>query len=277
MVICFTSSFIILGSSIRNMNINIHNPNVIPRLPYILDEIFKDENYRYNNVNEEKTIKLDNIELISINTTSYDINVEPYDGSELKIKLSSNIQTNSDINEPQLQVNKVQNKINIETYKMQNNFFFNIRDGKLDIYIPKTYDKSLDISTVSGDGYIKNLNLSSLNYVSTSGNLNLQDMEMNNFIYKSTSSDLYANNIVLKDDNNKFSSVSGELTLENIKGNLSFNTTSGDVNFDKLLGSVSGNTISGDVDIRISKDIGLKTKLETVSGDIDVFFLQLEL
>ena len=94
---------------------------------------------------------------------------------------------------------------------------------------------------------------------------------MNNFIYKSTSSDLYANNIVLKDDNNKFSSVSGELTLENIKGNLSFNTTSGDVNFDKLLGSVSGNTISGDVDIRISKDIGLKTKLETVSGDIDVF------
>ena len=43
------------------------------------------------------------------------------------------------------------------------------------------------------------------------------------------------------------------------------------MNFDKLLGSVSGNTISGDVDIRISKDIGLKTKLETVSGDIDVF------
>ncbi|WP_291564295.1 MULTISPECIES: DUF4097 family beta strand repeat-containing protein [unclassified Clostridium] len=269
MIVCFTSSFLIFGISIKNMNIN--NLNLNPNFYNIYNEIFNNSNYKYHDVNEEQIFSLDNINLISINTTSYEVTMIPYDENELKVKLSSNIQTNNNFNESQLKINKDQNKINIETYKIPNNFFFNMNNGKLDIYIPKTYNKSLDISTISGDGYIKNLNLSSLNFNSTSGSLTLKDMEMNNFIFQSTSSDLDATNIILKDNNNKFNSISGELNLNNVRGNLSFNTTSGNISCDKLLGDINGGTISGDIDIKISKDVGIKVDLKTVSGDIDVF------
>lgn len=269
MVVCFTSSFLIFGVSVRNMYIN--NLNLTPKLFNIYKQVFNDHDYKYLDINEEKTIPLDNIDLISVTTTSYDVNIVPYDGTELEVKLYSNIKTDNDINTPQLQIDKKQNKISIETYKIQNNFFFNIYNGKLNIYVPKTYNKSLDVSTVTGDSYIKDLNLSSLNFTSTSGGLTLTDIEMNNFTFKSTSSDLDATNIILKNNDNKLSSVSGELTLNNVKGNLNFNTTSGDVDFDKLLGDVNGSTISGDISIRISKDTGIKTNLKTVSGDIDVF------
>ncbi|WP_454052234.1 DUF4097 family beta strand repeat-containing protein [Clostridium sp. Marseille-Q7071] len=269
MIVCFTSSFLIFGISIKNMNIN--NLNLTPNFYNIYNEIFNNSSYKYHDVNEEKIFSLDNINLISINTTSYEVTIIPYDENELKVKLSSNMQTNNNFNESQLKINKDQNKINIETYKILNSFFFNMNNGKLDIYVPKIYNKSLDISTISGDGYIKNLNLSSLNFNSTSGSLTLKDMEMNNFIFQSTSSDLDATNIILKDNNNKFNSISGELDLNNVRGNLSFNTTSGNISCNKLLGDIKGGTISGDIDIKISKDVGIKVDLKTVSGDIDVF------
>jgi len=269
MIVCFTSSFLIFGISIKNMTIN--NLNLTSNFYNIYNEIFNNSSYKYHDINEEKVFSLDNIDLISIETTSYEVTIIPYDENELKVKLSSNIQTNNNFNESQLKINKDQNKINIETYKIPNNFFFNMNNGKLDIYIPKAYNKSLDISTISGDGYIKNLNLSSLNFNSTSGGLTLKDMEMNNFIFQSTSADLDATNIILKDNNNKFNSISGELNLDNVRGNLSFNTTSGSISCNKLLGDINGGTISGDIDIKTSKDVGIKVDLKTVSGDIDVF------
>lgn len=269
MIVCFTSSFLIFGISIKNMNIN--NLNLTSNFYNIYNDIFNNSSCKYRDISEEKVFSLDNIDLISINTTSYEVTIIPYDENELKVKLSSNIQTNNNFNESQLKINKDRNEINIETYKITNNFIFNMNNGKLDIYIPKTYNSSLDISTTSGDGYIENLNLSSLNFSSTSGDLTLKDIEMNNFIFHSTSSDLDATNIILKDNNNKFNSTSGELNLNNVRGNLSFNTTSGDISCNKLLGDINGSTISGDIDIKISKDVGVKVDLKTVSGDIDVF------
>jgi len=269
MIVCFTSSFLIFGISIKNMTIN--NLNLTSNFYNIYNEIFNNSSYKYHDINEEKVFSLDNIDLISIETTSYEVTIIPYDENELKVKLSANIQTNNNFNESQLKINKDQNKINIETYKVPNNFFFNMNNGKLDIYIPKTYNKSLDVSTISGDGYVKNLNLSSLSFNSTSGSLTLKDMEMNNFIFQSASADLDATNIILKDNNNKFNSISGELNLDNVRGNLSFNTTSGNINCNKLLGDINGGTISGDIDIKASKDVGIKVDLKTVSGDIDVF------
>ncbi|WP_291583758.1 DUF4097 family beta strand repeat-containing protein [Clostridium sp. UBA6640] len=269
MVVCFTSSFLIFGISIKNMTIN--NLNLTSNFYNIYNEIFNDSSYKYRNINEEKVFPLDDIDLLSINTTSYEVTIIPYDENELKVKLSSNIQTNNNFNESQLKINKDQNEISIETYKTPNNFFFNMNNGKIDIYIPKTYNNSLDISTTSGDGYIENLNLSSLDFNSTSGSLTLKDMEMNNFIFHSTSADLDATNIILKDNNNKFNSTSGELNLNNVRGNLNFNTTSGNISCNKLLGDINGSTISGDIDIEISNDVGIKVDLKTISGDIDVF------
>ncbi|HCQ88684.1 MAG TPA: hypothetical protein DIU45_01585, partial [Clostridium sp.] len=90
MIVCFTSSFLIFGISIKNMNIN--NLNLNPNFYNIYNEIFNNSNYKYHDVNEEQIFSLDNINLISINTTSYEVTMIPYDENELKVKLSSNIQ-----------------------------------------------------------------------------------------------------------------------------------------------------------------------------------------
>lgn len=137
--------------------------------------------------------------------------------------------------------------------KLQKFFFFNISwdddNNLITVKLPSSQMNELKINTVGGDiNTFNTLNIKNIDITSISGDLELQDIESDRLKIKTTSGDISLTSV--NAPNSTFNSISGDFEINRlVTDNLSMNTTSGDIDiFDlKIATNGSFKTVSGDI------------------------------
>lgn len=239
------------------------------------------------NIRKQEKIGLNEIDKIKLNFKASDVKIIITDEPELKV-----IQyANKELEEKDLFYTSVSNNELVvkETKNSGIHFFlFNTNAVAYDIYIPKNYEGSIFVESVSGDIFIdeelklnnveiKNtsgdiifnrvISANELKIKTVSGDIKLNDVNSNSLILESTSGDINAgrttNNVGAK-------SVSGDITINSASGRVSIETTSGDISGYNFIIKEKSNakSVSGDIKISLDKDSNCKINTNTTSGDI---------
>lgn len=222
-------------------------------------------------INEERKTSIENITMIDIEITSADLKFHLVDTDEIEVKLAGKITCFLCNVSNKFRFEEKNNVLNINSSFNSIGVFIST-NLKMDIYLPKQFDKKLKINGVSSDIILKDLNLDELKVTSVSGDIILKNINVNNeVILKNTSGDIILDNLYA--DVN-FNTVSGDLEVYKIYGNIIGNTTSGNVDIEILVNELNINivTVSGDVEIGLDEDANFYFELNTVSGDIDIDF-----
>lgn len=226
-----------------------------------LSDIRKEEYIR-----KEEKIDLTDIEKLKIELESSDVNVFFTEESEVKVTQYSYKELKGD------EVFKVDKSSSSITISKKNNIhfhFFYANQVVFDVYIPKMYEKDLEIKTVSGD--IKtndNLKFEDLKIYSTSGDIKIGDIQAENINIETVSGDIELQNLL--EDTIKLKTVSGDISVESAKGKIEAKTTSGNIEIEKIEGKVELTSTSGDIE---SKDFKVteNSKVKTTSGNVKMY------
>lgn len=137
------------------------------------------------------------------------------------------------------------------------------------IELLKVEAENVDISTVSGDVNIKELNADT-SISTTSGDVDVEDCDGDCKI------NTVSGDVGLEDLKGEFdvSTTSGGLEIERIAGGGEVSTVSGDISlqFDALKADLDISTVSGWVSIYLPKEAALHFDASTTSGEINTFF-----
>lgn len=243
------------------------------------DEIRKEEYIR-----KEEKIDIKDIEKVEVEFDLSDLNVFFTEEEQIRVVQYST----TELKENELfKVDKSSSNIAISKERDRGFHFFYINLTSFDIYIPKTYEKSLEIKAVSGDIRTNDsLKFKNLTIHSTSGDIEMSDVEADNINIETVLGNIKLQN--LSKDEIKLKTVSGDIEIESIKGNIEAKTTSGDIEIEEIEGkiqltSTSGNiksnnfiitgkskvkTTSGNVKMCIDKEANCQMQAKSVSGDI---------
>ncbi len=221
-------------------------------------------------IDDSKTFETEDINKITMNITSTDINIIPSEDEYIKVHFYGEVSTNRNRDIPSLVAYKSGDELRIEIIKPKTVFIgINIWRTKLDIYIPEDSLELLDIDAVSSDIEVSDLKVDKFEYTGVSGDLKGETIFAENIKVNTTSGDI------------NIDSYTGDLNIHVISGDLVFKD--GSLNDDINLTSISGdiyieqedpssmniNTTSGDIGIKISENAGFYLKANTVSGEID--------
>jgi lia operon protein LiaG len=202
-------------------------------------------------IKTNKSFETEGIEKIVINAVSPCIKILPAEGKEIIVDFYGNITTNLGDNSPKLIADIKNNILNISiSYpKTFNLGLFDISNIFLDIYIPAQFTKEINVTSVSGDVNIGNVNGTKIQLKTTSGNLSA---------------------ISLKAKEIQADSISGNINFEKIEGNLKISTVSGEISagLTSIAEDILIKTISGEVMLALPSSSSFIFDLESVSGDM---------
>lgn len=176
---------------------------------------------------------LENIENLSFNFKKS--NVIFMTTNEEKLKITQ------DFKEEKFYLNNRNNGLKISFE--EDNYIINSKKKKYIIYVPESYQNSINI--VNGFGSIK---------ISGIGN----DIEINNNSGKLTLDEI---------GNVKITDVSGNIFIANIIGNVQAKTSTGDIKIENIIGSINAETIAGNIEV-INFDVLDVSDFENISGNI---------
>ena len=165
---------------------------------------------------------------------------------------------NYEPSEQEKTVVKEENGVLTVTGKRRDNgirfFAINHRDGYVKVYLPASYRGNLTASTVSGE---------------ISADMDFILGEQADFQATTTSGDVNVLKVVA--EHVDISTVSGELSVQEVTGDVKFSTTSGDIAAQKITGNMKLSTTSGE--IRVTQGQG-DCEAGSVSGDVELSALQ---
>lgn len=234
---------------------------------FIGGTILKSNTQTYD-INEEKTLGIEGITRLQIESVNAEATamvathssdstaqatILSSDSNEMRAVLHGTVNSHSRSNFVKLLANKTGQTIKIETKQPLRIFSFGEREKLyLDIHIPKNYEHELVLNEVSADAKIKDLKLKSFNFTTVSGNL---------------SGDNISAEI-------KLDSVSGNLNLGKSKGNVIAKTVSGkiDIEYVSFENLVTAETFSGNITLRLPKESCFDLNFKTVSGELNTDF-----
>ncbi len=241
-------------------------------------------------VNDEKIFSIDNVNQIDISASSADVNIILVESNEIKVKYYGEIRCFICNAKNELNGSKEDDKIEF-TSKFNTfgiHFYNNI---KMDVYLPKTYEKDLTIYAISSDILVEKLTLDYLHIKSVSGDISASELTLKDAKFSSTSGDIDLSDVSVENIT-QINITSGDLTMESVNSDVKFNLESGDVEAHNFQGdfiglSTSGNIdideiasefivdincISGNVKIDVNNDALFNFVTDTTSGNIAVNF-----
>lgn len=206
---------------------------------------------------EQKEFDSSLVEKITVNVKSSDVHIVESNTNQIEVKISGN-------KKEEYQVELVHGELRIA--KKGGNYFcigFCYTDYEIEIKLPQSYQKDINIKTASGGIEIDSNLTSDLKISTISGDIEIK--EIGNASIKTTSGDID----ILKANDLKLVSTSGDIEIDSCK-NIDIVTTSGDISIDLLELSKNGKikTVSGDIEIERTNGIYVETK--TVSGDTQI-------
>lgn len=234
--------------------------------------VFNGESGRFD-INEEKTSASSGVNEINVGTASTSINIIESDSSEIKAHLYGNVTTSSKYQKPDLEFNLKGDTltINVKNRTTVTFGFFN-SSLKLDVFIPKDYNKDLKLNTSSGSINIKNLKLGSLSMSTASGSSNIENITAKDFSHSSSSGSLRADGLIT--EKAKSSSSSGSRRLFNFTGDLTTNSSSGstEIQYSSFNNSIKANASSGSISITLPDNAEFELQANASSGSIKCDF-----
>lgn len=223
-------------------------------------------------IRKEQQISLFDLNKVSLEFKSSDLNVFFTEDTQIRVVQYSYKELKE---EDLFQVNKTGAHITIsESNKPQFHFFYIgfMEDSLYDVYIPKSYEKSLEIKSVSGDVEVEeNLKFDDLTISSTSGDVKMGNIEANKIKIETISGDIKLQE--LENEDLKLKTVSGDVLVASAKGKIEVKTTSGEIEIQKIEGNVELSSVSGDIksqDFKITGD----SKIKTTSGNVKMYMNQ---
>lgn len=224
------------------------------------------------NIRKEQKIDITDITKINLEFKSSDLNVFFTEDTNIRVVQYAFRELKE---EDLFKVNKTSSNVSItEDNRPRFHFFyFGMIDGMAyDVYLPKTYEGSLEMKAVSGDIEVnENLKFNDLVISSTSGDVKMENVEAKNIRIETVSGDIKLQK--LKEDAIRLKSVSGDITVEEAGGNIEAKTTSGNIEIQKIEGNVDLNSISGDIKSNNFKVTG-NSKIKTTSGNVKTYLNQ---
>lgn len=203
-----------------------------------------DKDLKWVTIDEEKSIKVDGIEAINISSDFIDIKVSSVDRDDIKVKYSGSMETNV---VPKLKIEEKSDEIEI---KLENENSYTVRESDvfLEVFIPKDYNKNINIAGSSSDIDIENLVIENLNIYSSSGDIDIENISGKSF------------NIL---------SSSGYIEIEDSVGEMNLQSSSGDIELDnrKNTEDIKIDSSSGDISIEFGKSPNYIIKGSSSSGE----------
>lgn len=241
-----------------------------------------------NSDEAEYTVKIADTKAITIGLVSEEVEVLVSNEEDIRIVQSTSY-TLKEEDRLKVKRSGKTISINKKKIKYSFNFLDGLnRSETITIYIPKSFSKELEIKTVSGNINAQDLKLEKIRCSSTSGYIKIENLQAEEELeLSSVSGDITLDqvNSNLIDIN----TTSGEIELykiagETIKntttsGNVEFkgtcnkfkhNTTSGNLeaSFNEMFEEVSISSVSGNISLEIPENNGFRVQYNTVSGDL---------
>ncbi len=227
------------------------------------DEIEKNK----ENIFKEENADILDVENIKINFRSSDIKIIITDEEQLRV-----VQYASNKNNVQntFQINKSGDLLEIKENFKHRFYLFYMESISYDIYIPKTYSKSLEIISTSSDIECDKFELENLKIKLTSGDLEIKEtINAKNSNIQTVSGEIDINN--LSCEKTKLESTSGDIEIRKISSDIDIKTVSGEIEIEEIEGKISAETTSGDISINKFGIYG-NSNIKTTSGDLIVYF-----
>ncbi len=223
-------------------------------------------------IRKEQKISVFDLNKVSLEFKSSNLNVFFTEDTEIRVVQYSYKELED---EDLFKVDKSGSHITVsESNKLQFHFFYIgfMEDSLYDVYIPKSYEGSLDIKSVSGDVEVEeNLKFDDLTISSTSGDVKMGNVEAKNIKIETISGDIKLQQ--LENEDLKLKTVSGDILVASAKGNVEAKTTSGQIEIEKIDGNIELSSVSGDIkseDFKITGD----SKVKTTSGNVKMYLNQ---
>jgi len=220
-------------------------------------------------INESKSFSPKEIDKISIDVVSTDVNIIPADEDEIRVHLYGEVSTGLSRDIPSLVSYISGDELRVEIVRPKTQLIgFSVWRTSLDLYMPEDSLEVLVIETSSSD-------------------VSVSDLKVDRFDYGNISGDFRGNSLFA--DDLKLTVTSGDVNLEDYTGDIDIHTVSGDIvleegrqNDNIEIISVSGDinikqedssniyieSTAGDARVELSEDARFYLKAETVSGAI---------
>lgn len=217
-------------------------------------------------IQKDEKISIDGIDELELEFRSSNLNLIFTDDNQVRIvQYSSEELTGNQL----FTYSKSNSRLKVLEGSRRVHFFFNFTQTAYDVYIPKQYEGSLNLKSVSGDILVEdNLKLKELDISSTSGNINMNHIESKKIKLETISGDISLGDITSKELSMK--SVSGNVKTGKLMNNIKIKTTSGDMRLGAIEGEIDLSSISGKIvseDFKITGD----SKVKTTSGNVEIY------
>lgn len=235
-------------------------------------------NFNFGNgetsIQKEENIEIDQCENITLDFSSYDVVVSSTDDNKLKVvqKSSNNLKEDEKFsfskngNTIAIEGNNLRNKVSIVHFGTFNN--------KIELYVPKNYNKNLQVRTKSGNIEVKDvMNLDKINFCQNSGNFNSREIITANEVnLEASSGNIKAEALLTK--LYKIKTSSGNIDIRTLSGSGAVDASSGNIKigYKEVGDELRANASSGNVKLTLPKDISFEFYGQCTSGNIDTDF-----
>lgn len=226
-----------------------------------------------HSIDQRSTRNMTGINEVVIDNSSTDINIIPEDRDNIEAHLYGNVSTSSKANVPKLMVTSTRDKLIIKSHKEETSVVGIYSSSlKLDIRIPKNYEKDVSIHSSSGDINIHDLKLENYKCKLSSGDAKMKNFRVENLFYEASSGDFKGENIETKVG--EFKASSGGININGFSGKLKVRTNSGEIKIDykEFNNDVELQDFSGDVELNLPQNAEFYLDAEVSSGDIKCGF-----
>ena len=221
-------------------------------------------------VEEDRSYSMDNKEMILLDTKIGDLEVNGYDGDEIRLVVEGTVPER--YLERYLKVEESADELKIYFYKDISNLNFSVGnryDLDIELLVPEEYLGNMHFENVSGDITLEDVYAKEVRVENISGDIVLEAGDHDKVTFNNISGQFisYSSIKVLEGE-----SVSGKITATEVKDSFRLDSVSGSVNVsaETLLRDAEIGTISGSVKVEIDDLDDLSYDLSSVSGKITV-------
>ena len=221
-------------------------------------------------VEEDRSYSMDNKEMILLDTKIGDLEVNGYDGDEIRLVVEGTVPER--YLERYLKVEESADELKIYFYKDISNLNFSVGnryDLDIELLVPEEYLGNMHFENVSGDITLEDIYAIEVRVENISGDIVLEAGDHDKVTFNNISGQFisYSSIKVLEGE-----SVSGKITATEVKDSFKLDSVSGSVNVsaETLLRDAEIGTISGSVKVEIDDLDDLSYDLSSVSGKISV-------
>lgn len=254
-IVCYTSTAVILINN--NIDFNFSNIN------------FSNNDFEFFHgklISEDNEFSIDDVDNISLDATSGNVNVISNNDNIIKLQVSGYINKGIFSN---ASINIYIDSDKTLKYKLEDSSNISLSKSKITLSIPKDYKKNIDIDVHSANINIDSSDFDKATIHSRSGNITCSNSNLTSLTTQSNSGTVELNNISATSITCQ--STSGDIDFKSIGGEINFNTNSAHIkgSITSLGKNNSFTTSSGDLKLDFSSDCSFEFLATTSSGDID--------